>query len=171
MRGVISNSPAVQERLGTAEDFAAVPDTKGRELDDGRIVEKPMGTRSGWVGSQLLAQIAFYLRDKPIGWVFGCETMYRCYPGHPNQVRKPDVSFIAKGRLPNEEVPDPFIVIPPDLAVEVLSAMDLASEINRKVMDYLDAGVRLIWIIDPETRTLLIRRADGSIAQVNASGA
>jgi Uma2 family endonuclease len=171
MSAAVSNSPVVEDHPTSPEEYLALADSQGWELENGRIVEKPMGTRSGWIGSQLLSQIAFYLRDRPIGWVFGCDTMYRCYPTHPNQVRKPDVSFIAKGRLPDEQVPDTFILIAPDLAVEVLSAMDLASEINRKVAEYLEAGVRLVWIIDPETRTVLIRRANGTIAQVDRHGA
>jgi Uma2 family endonuclease len=170
MSAVASNPPAVPDRVMTAEEFGALTDIIEWELDDGRMVEKPMGTKSGWIGSQLMVLIGLFIREHPIGWVFNCEAMYKCYPGHPNRVRKPDLSFIVKGRLPGEQVPDPFILIPPDLAVEVMSPNDLASEIERKVREYIEAGVRLVWVIYPETRTLRIHRADGTIAQADERG-
>jgi Uma2 family endonuclease len=169
MSAVASNPPAAQERPKTVEDYLALPDSKGWELDDGRLVEKPMGSNSTAVGTELLFLIFSYLRDHPIGKAYA-EMAYRCYPNHPNRVRKPDVSFIRNGRLPAGPLLEPGIPVAPDWAVEVLSPNDLASEINRKVREYLEAGVRLVWIIDPETRTILIRRLDGTIAQADERG-
>jgi Uma2 family endonuclease len=99
-----------------------------------------------------------------LGWVWAADAGYQCFPGHPNLVRKPDVSFIRLGRLPNEEAPEGHTRIPPDLAVEVISPKDLAYEISARVEDYLGAGVRLVWVIDPSVRTLIIYRHDGTIA-------
>jgi Uma2 family endonuclease len=153
----------------TAEEFSALSDSRGMELDDGRLVEKPIGTNRAGIGSYLLFLIAAYLRDHPIGRVFA-EMPYRCYPKYPNRIRKPDVSFLRHGRLPASPLPEPGITAPPDLAIEVMSPNDLASEIERKVREYIEAGVRLVWVIYPETRTLRIHRADGTIAQADERG-
>jgi Uma2 family endonuclease len=60
-----------------------------------------------------------------------------------------------------------FIKVPPDLAVEVLSPNDLAYEVDRKVAEYFSAGVRLIWIVNPETRSVTIYRPDGTASKLN----
>lgn len=74
----------------------------------------------------------------------------------PDTVRGPDISFWSKERLP--EVPEGYIEIAPDLTVEVVSPSDHFSRINRKLREYLDKGVRLIWVVDPEDRTVTIYR-------------
>ena len=153
----------------TADDFHALPDSKGWELDDGRLVEKPMGSNSAGIGSEVLILILFYLHDHPIGRAFA-EMPYRCYPNHPNRIRKPDVSFIRHERLPVGPLPEPGITAPPELAVEVLSPNDLASEIDRKVKEYLEAGVRLVWVVNPDVRTVRIHRLNGTIAQADERG-
>jgi Uma2 family endonuclease len=66
------------------------------------------------------------------------------------------VAFIAKDRLPKEGVPKKFAEFPPDLAVEVLSPDDKASDITKKVEEYLAAGVPLVWIVDPATQTVTV---------------
>jgi Uma2 family endonuclease len=73
--------------------------------------------------------------------------------------------LIRKGRLPGERFPEGYVRIAPDLAVEVISPNDLAYEVDDKVEEYLRAGVRLVWVVNPQTRTVRIHRADGSIAQ------
>jgi Uma2 family endonuclease len=94
----------------------------------------------------------------------GADCSYQCFPDRPRLVRKPDVSFICLGRLPEEREPEGHVRIPPDLAIEVLSPNDLDYETDEKVAEYLAAGVRLVWVINPEYRTVLVYRADRSIA-------
>jgi len=77
----------------------------------------------------------------------------------PPTVRVPDVAFVSTTRLAEHEADDPFLTAAPDLAVEVLSPSNSASEIQRKIFDYLDAGARLIWVVDPATRTVTVYRA------------
>ena len=60
--------------------------------------------------------------------------------------------------------------IPPDLAVEVVSPNDLAYDVESKVVEYLDASVALVWVIDPEARTVRIYRRDGSISWLREHG-
>jgi Uma2 family endonuclease len=78
-------------------------------------------------------------------------------------VRKPDVSFLCSGRLPGNRPARGYDAIPPDLAVEILSPRDLASDIDMKVEEYLRAGVRLVWVVNPDARTVRIHRADRTI--------
>jgi Uma2 family endonuclease len=88
---------------------------------------------------------------------------YQCFPHAPGLVHRPAASFICLGRLPNEQAPEGHVLIPPDWAAEVLSPEDSNYQTDRKVNDFLRAGVRLIWVIKPNSRTVLIYRADGSI--------
>ena len=61
------------------------------------------------------------------------------------------------------------MIIPPDLVVEVVSPNDLAYEIDEKVQEYLDAGVQLVWVVNPALRTVRIYRADGTISGLHES--
>ncbi|MBI3466041.1 MAG: Uma2 family endonuclease, partial [Planctomycetes bacterium] len=76
---------------------------------------------------------------------------------------KPDAAFIRFGRLPGEQLPIGYVRIAPDLAVEVTSPNELAEEVESKIDDYLAAGVRLLWIVNPTRRTVRIHRANGTI--------
>ena len=79
----------------------------------------------------------------------------------PDKVRKPDVSFIRAGRLPNDRAPAGWVHIPPDLAVEVLSPGDTAYEVDEKLREYQSVGVLLIWVVNPKTKTVRIHRPQG----------
>jgi Uma2 family endonuclease len=141
------------------------PIPKGFELIDGRLVEKKMGMTSGWVGLRLSFFLEAHREATQSGWVFNSETTYRCFRTK-RTARKPDVSFIRRGRLKGEKLLDGECHIPPDLAVEVVSPNDEVYELNGKVEEYLAFGVRLVWVIDPKNRIALIYRQDGTIARV-----
>ena len=85
-----------------------------------------------------------------------------CFPDAPAKVRKPDASFIRRGRLPGEALPDGFCPIPPDVAAEVVSPNDLAYEVDEKVGEWLRAGVRLVWVINPRARIVAVHRRSTS---------
>ncbi len=157
--------PPASARL-TLEEFAAMPGEKHFELVNGKLVEKRMGTLSNWVAGELCGRIRDHCRNHRLGWVFP-ETGYECFPESPGTVRKPDVSFVRFGRLPNERLPEPWLTIAPDLAVEVISPNDLAGEVEEKVRQYLGAGVPLVWVVYPETRTVRVHRAGrGAVADL-----
>ncbi|MBV8128293.1 MAG: Uma2 family endonuclease [Planctomycetaceae bacterium] len=71
------------------------------------------------------------------------------------------------GRLSGGELPKGHVRIPPDLAVEVVSRNDLASELDEKVEDYQKAGVGLVWVIHPESGTASVYRSDGSVSRLH----
>jgi Uma2 family endonuclease len=70
-------------------------------------------------------------------------------------VRIPYVAFVSWNRLPDRRVPrEPIPGLAPDLAVEVLSESNTPGEMARKRQEYFAAGVRLVWVVDPEARTV-----------------
>jgi Uma2 family endonuclease len=145
------------------EETLAVPD--GYELIDGELVEKKMGTKSSWVGGQMLVLLNTFTGANNLGWVWPADQAYRCF-ANPRTARKPDVSFVRRGRLPNEELPDGDLRLAPDLAVVVVSPNDTVYELDEKVEEYLAAGVRLVWVINPDSRLAIIHRLDGTMAKV-----
>jgi Uma2 family endonuclease len=158
--------PAVLE----PEDLLTLPNGDNYELIDGRLKEKSMGAESDRVALRLGGLLdQFCIRTK-CGLVFGSQTGYRCFPDKPKMVRKPDVSFVATGRLENDAAPKGDIPVAPDLVVEAVSPNDTYEEVTVKVAEFKSAGVKLIWVISPETRTVLIRRLDGTCAEVDEHG-
>jgi Uma2 family endonuclease len=86
-------------------------------------------------------------------------------------VRAPDVCFISWNRFKNRELPpEPIPDLAPDVAIEVLSAGNTAAEMQRKLHDYFAAGVRLVWYIDPATRSAKSYTAEDEIIAVDESG-
>lgn len=154
----------------TAEDFLRLPDSSGFELVDGKLVEMNMGAASSYTGGLLFWLLAGFCNNPFRGWVFPADTSYQILPGRANVVRKPDVSFIRRGRLPNETVPEGHLRVAPDLVAEVVSPNDLFYEVEEKVAEYRSAGVPLVWIICPPTKTVLIRRLDGTSSEVGENG-
>jgi len=153
-----------RERSFTAEDLLTMQDGKHFELVDGRLVERQMGQEAGWISGEILALLRNYSRQSGIGWVFNSEVGYQCFGEERQTVRKPDVSFVVRGRLPGERFQRGHSKIAPDLAVEVVSPNDLHSEVRVKISEYRAAGVRLVWVVDPDSRSVEIFRADGSVA-------
>lgn len=145
------------------EDLLRMPDGNQYELVDGQLVERKMSIWSSHVAF-IISHILFpFCRQHRLGWVFGEGMSYRCFPGAPNKVRKPDVSFIRLDRLSLAiATSEGYCPIAPDLAVEVISPHDIAYEIDIKVQEFLDAGTPLIWVVNPERRTVEIHRATGT---------
>lgn len=150
----------------TAEEFEKLPDAQGLELIDGRVRRKAMGTESGSISALVAYCLLTVVRPGRLGAVVDSEGMYRCFPSRPNRVRKPDVSFILQERLPNGRVPKGVTPFRPDIAVEVVSPNDTYDELDEKVADYLAAGVPLIWVVSPVTRTVLVYHADGAVRRL-----
>jgi Uma2 family endonuclease len=140
------------------DDLLHLQDGDSYELVDGHLQEKRVGARSEEIAGSTLAALHRHVRSQKLGHVFGSNTSYRCFPDRPRLLRKPDASVVLRGRFSNEETPAGDIAIPPDIAVEVVSPNDTYEEVERKVVEYLAANVRLIWVLSPESKTVLIRR-------------
>jgi len=109
-----------------------------------------------FIGATIFKILNTFMRAHNLGYVFGSQTAYRCFGPRKNLVRKPGVSCVMRGRFPGEPKGD--ISIPPDLAVEVVSPNDLYEAVEIKVGEYLEAGVRLVWVVCPATKSIIVRR-------------
>jgi Uma2 family endonuclease len=154
----------------TADDLLRLPNGDAYELVDGRLVEKQMGAESSYLGGRLARLLAAFSEKPFLGWIFPADASYQMLPQRPNLVRKPDVSFVCAGRFPEETLPQGHIRLVPDLVVEVVSPNDTFYEVAEKLAEYRLAGVRLVWLVVPLTRTVQIRRLDGSLAEVGEEG-
>ena len=112
---------------------------------------KKMATgRHSGISARLIRYLGPFVDDNNSGYTLDSSALYNF---HDNQSkRQPDVSFISLERLP--ELPDEELTIAPDLAVEVVSKNDTVYEVESKVKQYQQAGVKLIWIIHPASQTV-----------------
>ena len=157
-------------QLMTAEDLMANPvPNKCTELVAGQIlVREPPGYRHGYVASQFLMAIGSFVRENRLGHVLAAETGFTLFR-NPDTVRAPDVAFLCSERVPSP-IPSGYAELAPDLAVEVISPADRAGTVLAKVGDWIDAGARLVWIVDPERRHARVYRADATETFVDADG-
>ena len=124
------------------------------ELVDGILVEKIMGWRESLIALALGRFISAFVLARNLGLVTGPDGMMRILK---SQVRGPDVAFVSWGRLPGGKVPtDRVPEIVPDLAVEVLSDGNTYAEMARKRREYFHAGVRQVWMVDINQRTVAV---------------
>ena len=148
---------ATTARRATEADLLQAPeDGYKHELVDGEIRMSPAGSRHGRVSLKLAARLLAFVEQQRLGYVFEGSTGFRMPAGN---IRSPDVSFVALGRFKDEHVPVGFSPVPPDLAVEVLSPDDRPRYVLDKVGEYLGAGVRLVWVIDPGARVASVYRS------------
>jgi Uma2 family endonuclease len=139
------------------------------ELIDGTLVEKTMGSYESGVAAAMVYFLKAFVRRAGLGVVLGADGFLRIMP---RQVRIPDASFVSRDRLPAGQLPKSAIwEVVPDLAVEVLSADNTAREMQRKLEDYFAAGVRLVWHIDPRSRTATSYTAADQGTPVGEGGA
>jgi len=133
------------------------------------VVREPAGYQHGDVAMRLAAAIFAYVEAHGLGRVFAAETGFTL-ARNPDTVRAPDVAFISAARLPDPP-PRGFAELAPDLAVEVLSPDDRPGEVLAKVGDWLNAGARLVWVVDADHVIARVYRADGSESIVGETDA
>ena len=152
----------------TEAQLRAMPrDGRKYELVDGRIAVSPAGARDGAIAVRLGARLLEHVEARDLGYVLDSSTGFRLPGGN---VRSPDVSFVEKGRYAEERLPTGFSDVVPDLAVEILSPDDRPRAILDKVGEYLEAGVSLVWVIDPDTRSAAAHRSPASVEDVGPDG-
>ncbi len=142
--------------LATEKDLLRVIDSEDRicELIDGVLVEKTMG----YYESLLAMALGYYLKDflkrHDLGIVLGEAGTLRILG---DQIRIPDVAFLSWRHFPERMLPaEPVPALVPDLAVEVLSAGNTKSEMERKLDEYFAAGVKLVWFVDPSSQSITV---------------
>ncbi len=152
--------------MATEEDVLRSKSRTNRicELIDGILVEKTMGCYESLLAIEIAHLLKLFLQVEDLGIVLGADGPLRILP---NQVRIPDVCFINWDKLPNRQLPsEPVPALAPDLAVEVLSPGNTEAEMQRKLHDYFSAGVRLVWYVDPRTRTAKAYRAEDQCVEL-----
>jgi Uma2 family endonuclease len=145
----------VGEKLYTADEFWREFGGKtGVELVKGVPTDRmsPTGTAHMIIAAWLIHLLYTYVDEHDLGIVTASEGGF-LLATDPDTVRAPDAGFIAKTRL-IEPTPERFFPGPPDLAVEVVSPNDSASDIRDKVLEFLRAGTRQVWVIYPRSRTI-----------------
>ena len=155
--------------LATEEDVVRIHDQEDRlfELIDGTLVEKIMGYRKSLVAVFIATCLNNFVLPRKLGKVSGADGMMKLFP---QSVRIPDVAFASWKRFEGGKVskrPVPSLV--PDLAVEVLSEGNTDAELERKLKDYFGAGVRLVWLVDCDKRTVAVHTSPADPQVLDAS--
>ena len=142
----------------TAADLERLSD-EGRHYELIRGELRPMSPSGGPHGDAT-SRVSFYVNGvvygDDLGVTFAAETGF-FLERDPDTVKAPDFAFVAYERLP-EPLPEGYVPLVPDLAVETRSPNDTAREVAEKVEEWLAAGVRLVWVIEPRKRTITAHR-------------
>jgi Uma2 family endonuclease len=150
-------------KLITAEEFARMPDPSDgskEELVRGEIIAMPApGFRHGVCQSNVTFLLKAYERANRNGRVTvesGLQTEF-----DPDTVRGPDVAFWSAERLPLDRTPEVYPDVAADLVVEIQSPSSRRQTTQDKIREYVNRGVRMVWIVDPEARTVIVYRQVG----------
>ena len=159
-------SVALPAQRATEDDLRATTnDGRKYELVDGEIRMNPAGPRHSVISLRLAVALSAFAREKALGEVFGSDIGFRLPGGN---VRSPDVSFVASERMGESASSDDFPDLAPDLAVEVLSPSERPRHVLDKVGEYLETGVRLVWIIDPAKTKAVVYRSLCDVIELQA---
>jgi Uma2 family endonuclease len=155
-------------QLMTAAELFQTPGLGRCELVQGELIAMtPAGFEHGRIAAEISWILKQYVKSHPIGIVTGAETGF-LIGRDPDTVRAPDAAFIRSDRLPATPVRG-FLPETPDLVVEVLSPNDRASEVAAKVQGWLDAGCRMVWVVDPDNLTVTVYRHRDQVAILKSS--
>jgi Uma2 family endonuclease len=154
---------------GTVADVDRLNNHEDRlyELVDGILVRKTMGFEESILAGYILTLLNNYVLPLGLGLVAGeAETIQLDI----DLVRIPDVAFFSVGRLPGGEIPDdPIPLLVPDLAVEVISKSNTRKEMDDKLKEYFDKGVRLVWYVRPKLRVVDVYTSPDRFIRLTAS--
>ncbi|MFM9105085.1 MAG: Uma2 family endonuclease, partial [Chloroflexota bacterium] len=150
----------VATRKWTVEELEASPPPGAWELIDGEIIEMtPSGFDSAMAAGTVAALVGAFVLANRLGAVFGSEAGYQPFPDQQT-LRAPDFSYIRADRVETVANRRGFATIPPDFAVEVLSPSDSRTAAFAKCVWWLEAGVPLVWLADPERRSVTVWTPD-----------
>lgn len=146
----------------TLDELLASEDAGRFEIVDGQLEEVHVSNLSVRVAGKIYGLLNTHCEQTKVGEALTTDAYYQCFGIDGTRARKPDVSFISRERLPPHWLEDRYFTIPPDLAVEVISTNDPAPNVRIKIEEYLQGSVKLVWEVEPESRTVLIHRLDGT---------
>lgn len=167
-RRTMEGGAETEVQLLTVDEYARLdePDDVRSELVRGRLVREPRpAAPHGYVQVELSRRLADFVADGDLGFVL--TDVGVVVTEEPPTVRGPDVLFLAHETL-GGPLPEGFLEIAPDLAVEIVSPGNSASHIQEKALEYLDAGSRMVWVVDPTLRTATVYRSRRDVEIVSA---
>jgi Uma2 family endonuclease len=143
----------------TIEDLERLVDSECRyDLIRGELIEMaPAGGAHGEIAAGIIGRLGNHVTANQLGRVYTSETGF-VLARQPDVVLASDAAFISSDRVPERQCG--FYEIAPDLTIEIMPLDDSFRYLRGKVMEYLDAGVRLVWIVDPERQTITTYEAD-----------
>lgn len=159
------NVQTATESLMTGDELLEMQSRTGKKFDlvKGKPIEvSPTGFRHGIIAARMLQKISNFAEERDLGYVTGAETgVY--LSRQPDTVRAADVAFFSKEKFQtgNDLSEQGFSIIVPDLIVEVVSPNDTRKEVAEKASQWLAAGVRLVWIVEPQTETAQVYSTQG----------
>jgi Uma2 family endonuclease len=141
----------------TAIELSTMPDDGFRyELVRGELRRMPpAGSEHGVVAMNFGTLLNVYVKANALGVVFGAETGFKI-AANPDTVRAPDVAFVQREHVPVTGIPREFWPGAPDLVAEVISPSDTYADVEEKVKEWLDAGVRMAIVLNPRSRTVAV---------------
>jgi len=148
--------------ITTADELLNAPSDLGRcELVRGELLMMtPAKGRHGAIAMKIGRLLLNFLEGRDLGEVFDSSTGF-VVSRNPDTVRAPDVSFLASERLKQQDL-DAFLEGAPDIAVEVLSPSNTQAEMDERMSDFFEANCRVVWIVDPLRRSIIVHRPDAS---------
>jgi Uma2 family endonuclease len=150
----------------TADDVIRLShrENRGVELVNGTLVEKPVALRESVIASRVIRRLGNVVEPANLGLVSGEQGMIRMLMGN---IRMPDVAFFRRDDLPGGTLPDEAAPrLAPALAVEVLSPSNTDAEMKIKLREYFENGVKVVWMLDPPTRTVRVHDAPDRFRQL-----
>jgi Uma2 family endonuclease len=154
----------------TSEQLLQTPGLEHCELLRGELViMSPAGFEHGLIAHRVSLLLGEFLRGKSLDVVVVAEAGFQI-ARNPDTVRAPDVAFVGAERVRGGNTSG-FFEGAPDLAVEVLSPHDRAGEVFAKVKDWIAAGCKAVWVVDPQTQTVTVYRGGGEASILNATDA
>lgn len=149
-----------REALVTAEQLYRLPGGGDRqELLRGMLVSEPVPSHlHGRTVARLAELLLGFVRPRRLGAVCAGDAGF-VLARDPDTVRGPDVAFVTEERERRVDPAHPYFPGAPDLAIEVLSPSDRTREVLGKVSDYLAAGCRLVWVVDPVREEVQVFRS------------
>jgi len=154
---------------GTVDDVVRLKDHEDRlyELVDGILVEKTVGYEDSYIAGTILILLRMFVEPRELGLVAGEGGMVELDIA---LVRIPDVSSVSWKRVPGDEFPEkPVPPMVPDLAVEVISANNTRKEMDEKLQEYFEKGVRLVWVVRPRSRVVDVYTAPDQFTRLTAT--
>lgn len=156
------------DKTMTAEELFALGDIGPCELIRGELIPmSPSGFTHGWIAMRVGRLLAEHVDRYQLGIATAAETGFRIHR-NPDTVRAPDAAFVSQTRIQDKPTLG-FFEGAPDLAVEVVSPSDRGSDVQTKAQDWLTAGCRMVWIVDPAPMSVTVYLRDGSVRQLTTN--